>query len=310
MANADVCLNSATIETISTDKVKAKKPEEQKCAPGVKFEAGSCITLPVLIAMAEAYNKVNNNKIKLSCRKETLHPNRYKKYLLKRIGDRYKNTCTTQLCWTQQDFVKKMNEEMKLQLEKFTLRPSGPEGKFEWLNTININEVMEQYQQVHPEFLFLGAVPMDFNEIKQDGIYNLDLNETKKDKITKFGIVFNLDEHWQSGSHWVAAYADMEKGQVYYFDSYGTHPEKRVTNLMNKFAKHYDSTNPGKKCKVDYNKTRYQYKNSECGVYSINFILDMLNGKSFQDILNNPIPDEEINKLRENIFRNVSFSKK
>jgi hypothetical protein len=306
----NVCINETSIESISTDKIKTKKKEEQKCAPGKHFEAGSCITLEVLIAMVEAYNKVNNNKIKLSCKNETLHPRRYKKYLLKKIGDRFKNTCDSQLCWTQQDFINKMNEVMKLELEKFTLRPEGPNGRFEWLNTININETMQQYEISYKDFLFLGAVPMDFQEIKQEKVYDLDLDKCKNDGITKFGIVFNLDESHQSGSHWVASYADIENGKVYYFDSYGTHPEKRVINLLEKFSNYYEKNNPGKKCDVRYNKTRNQFKNSECGVYSINFILELLNGKTFDDIEKNPIPDDNINMLRTKIFRNVDFEKK
>jgi hypothetical protein len=244
--------------------------------------------------------------IKLSCKKETLHPRKYKKYLLKKIGERLKK-CNSQICWTQQDFIKKMNEEMRIQLEKFTLRPEGPNGRFEWLNTININEVMDQHEIVHKDFLFLGAVPMDFHEIKQEGVYDLNFNKTKQDGITKFGIVFNLDNHNQSGSHWVAAYADMENGQVYYFDSYGTRPEKRVTDFMSKLSKHYEASYPGKKCDVRHTKTRHQRENSECGVYSINFILELLGGKTIDEIENNVIPDKEVNKLRTKIFRNVEF---
>lgn len=303
----NVCVNITSDDSISTEKVIAKKKEEQKCAPGKKFEAGSCITLEVLIAMAEAYNNSNKEKIKLSCKHETLHPRRYKKYLLKKIGERYKNTCDSQLCWTQQDFIKKMNDVMRLELEKFTLRPSGPNGRFEWLNTININETMEQYELVYKDFLFLGAVPMNFQKIKQEGVYDLDLDKCKKDGITKFGIVFNLDEDWQSGSHWVSCFADIENGKVYYFDSYGTNPEERVINLMKKFSNYYTKNNPGKKCDVRHNKKRNQFKNSECGVYSINFILELLNGKTFDEIENNPISDDEINMLRTKIFRNVDF---
>lgn len=304
--NNNVCINSASIDSISTDKIETKLKDEKKCAPGVKFDAGSCIELPVLICMVEAYNKVNDNKIKLSCKKETLYPRKYKKYLLKQIGDRYKNVCNSQLCWTQQDFIKKMDEMMRVQLEKYTLRPTGPSAKFEWLNTVNIDEVMNQYDKTHPEFLFLGAVPMDFDKIKYTGVYNIDLNKAESDGITKFGIVFNLDEHWQSGSHWVATYADTKKGQVYYFDSYGTRPEKRVVKFMTKFSDYFENNN-NKKCDVRYNKTRNQFKNSECGVYSINFILEMLNGKTFDDIENNPINDDDVNKLRTKIFRNVEI---
>ncbi len=299
------CINISSVESVRTDDIATKIKEEQKCAPGKKFEAGSCITLEVLISMANAYNEVHDNKIKLSCRNETLHPRRYKKYLLKKIGDKYKNTCDSQLCWTQQQFIKKMNDVMRAELEKFTLRPMGPNGRFEWLNTININETMEQHQSVYKDFLFLGAVPMDFEQIKYPIVSELNLDEAKGKGKTKFGIIFNLDEHWQSGSHWVACFADIVNGHVYYFDSYGTHPEKRVSALMEKFSNYYSSS--GKKCKVRYNKIQNQFKNSECGVYSINFILQMLEGKTFDYIEKNPISDDEINKLREKIFRNVNL---
>ena len=76
---------------------------------------------------------------------------------------------------------------------------------------------------------------------------------------------------------------------------------------MNKFYKFYKNNNPGKKCDMRHNPTRHQFKNSECGVYSINFILELLNGKSFDDICNTELPDNDINKLRKKIFRNVNF---
>lgn len=297
--------NPDILDSISTDKVAAKSKADKRCAPGVNFEAGSCITLPILVAMAEAYNETNENKIKLHPSLETLKPNRYKKYLLKEISERYKNVCKTQFCWTQQDFVKKMDDLMKLQLEKFVFRPEGPEGRFEWLNTTNINEVMLQYQLKYPEFLFLGAVPIDFEEIKMPAS-KIDFSECERDGITKLGIVFNLDEHWQSGSHWTAAFTDLKEGKVYYFDSYGIPPAERIRKYLNRVAQY--CTNK-KKLKVDstHNKLRHQYGNSECGLYSINFILKLLEGKPISDLTNKKITDDEVNQLRKVIFKNTDF---
>ena len=303
----DQCINTDNLESISTDKIKTKIEEEQRCAPGKKFEAGSCIVLPVLIEMVKAYNKVNKDKIKLSCRKEVMKPHRYKKYLLSEIGKRYNNVCTGQLCWTQQDFVKYLDEFMRDQLNKYTFRPEGPTGRFEWLNTVNIDEVMDQYQMEIPEFRFLGAVPMDFKKINLKGPSDLDIEKNVKDGITKFGIIFNLDESWQSGSHWTASYVDIDKGHVYYFDSYGAPPEPRVIHFLKEFIYYYERKNKGKHIKLRVNKVRHQYENSECGVYSINFILQLLNGKSFDDITENKLKDKEVNKLRKIIFRNTNF---
>jgi hypothetical protein len=297
--------NNNSIETISTEKVMPKQKSDKKCAPGVRFDSGSCITLPVLVAMAEAYNKVNKNKITLYPKDETIRTSKYKKYLLKEIGDRYKNVCDSQFCWSQQDFIKNMNELMRIELEKFTLRPSGPEGRFEWLNTVNINEVMEQYQKTHEDFLFLGAVPIDFEEINLPAS-KIDFADCEKDGITKFGIVFNLDKHNQSGSHWTSMFADMKKGEVYYFDSYGSPVPKRLQSFMQKFVKYYEQKY-NKECVADRNKMRHQYGNSECGLYSINFILKLLNGEHFNTLTNNKITDDEVNKLRTIFFRNVEF---
>ena len=57
-----------------------------------------------------------------------------------------------------------------------------------------------------------------------------------------------------------------------------------------------------KNTEVDYNRTRQQYKNSECGIYSINFISRLLKGYTFKQISENPVPDEKINKCRAVYF--------
>lgn len=295
-----------SIESVNTAEVETKKIDERKCAPGVKFEAGSCITLSVLIEMVNAYNKVNTKKIKLNNRAQILYPKKYKKYLLKKIKDRYENVCDGQICWMQQDFIKQMNEFMRQELEKYTLRPLGPDGRFEWLNTININEVMGQYEKIYKDFKFLGAVPIDFQEINLEGVADLNLDDYYNRGITKFGIVFNLDASWQTGSHWVAVYGDTKNGYIYFYDSYGTRPVENIANFMKKFDDFYINKF-NKKIEMDHNNTRHQYENSECGVYSINFILQLLNGKQISYIKDVKVKDKVINKLRKKIFRNANF---
>ena len=294
------------IESIDTDQVETKIIEERKCAPGIKFESGSCITLLVLIEMVNAYNKVNTPQIKLYPKAQILNPIKYKKYLLKKIKERFENVCTGQICWMQQDFIKHMNEFIQLELEKFTLRPEGPSGRFEWLNTININEVMYQYEKIYKHFKFLGTIPMDFQEINLEGFADIDLNDLYNKQMTQLGVVFNLDNSTQSGSHWVALYADIKKGRIYYFDSYGLPQEKRVTAFMNKI-KIFCEQKKEIKCDLRSNTHRHQYENSECGVYSIHFILQLLKGKNFDDITKLRIKDKVVNKLRKLLFRNANF---
>ena len=98
--------------------------------------------------------------------------------------------------------------------------------------------------------------------------------------ITKLGVIFNLDPHDKPGSHWVSMYADFDKlNEIYYFDSYGLREPKEVTALMNRLKE--QSENMGNETKIHVNNIRHQFKNSECGIYSINFILKLLEGNTY-----------------------------
>lgn len=285
---------------------KLTKCTSNMCAPSKKFSEGSCISLDTLIKMAEAYNvysKKNklNDEIKLSKGNyEKIKPEKYKKFLLKEFSNRLENDCDNQICWTKHPFVKYMDEEYAEELKKKTFKPIGPQGKFTWLNTINITEVMEQYEDYYSDYIFLGAVPIDFDDLQQLGLANLNFDELVKNGKTKLGIVFNLDEHYKSGSHWVGGFCDLNKGEIYYYDSYGTYPDPRIKNFFVRVLHYCRKKNIDGK--ILYNKRRHQYKNSECGVYSISFILNLLNGKTFFDIVGNDYPDDKVNLCRKKYF--------
>lgn len=288
------------IEEISIPEIVVKE-KDKKCAPGKKFEDGSCITLETLIEIANAHNKENElNKIKLYPGYEILNRKKYKKYLLHKLSKIYPKG---QQSWLDQQFVNLMKNQEKNDLLKYSFRPDGPDGKFEWLNTIHINETMEQYEKVYPDFKFLGAVPIDFADLPALNIpdTNNDFEELEKKGIHRIGIIFNLDEHWKSGSHWVMSFIDLKNGYIYYADSYGIIADKRIRHFMRHAAVYYMHKN-NKKPEVKYNKIRHQYGDSECGVYSISYILRLLKGESFDEITQNKVSDEKINQCRKVYF--------
>lgn len=284
-------------KTISLDK------KDLRCAPNKKFMDGSCISLDILIEMAKAYNHTDSkNPIKLSTTVETLNPKKYKLYLLNEFSKRLDKVCDNQRCWVKQDFIEKMNQNSKEDLKINTYRPAGPEGKFSWLNTININEVMTQYQNKDPSFKYLGAVPIDFDDLPMLNISNLNFKELYKEEIRKLGIVFNLDKHYQQGSHWVSLFANFDKGEIYFFDSYGIKPKLEIRRLMRRLAT-FIKDDLKKPPIVDYNRIRFQKDNNSCGLYSSYFIISMLEGKSFQDLLRKEkTNDEMMQKLRDIYF--------
>ena len=294
--------------------------EDNKCAPTKKYNNGSCFTIEDLKKISIAYN-LHLDKGRVEGKKINISDN--KRDLLKQLTKNLENVCDDQICWLKQDFIKKMKDKDIL---NNTFRPDGPEGKFEWLNTLHINDVMSQYEEKYKDFKFFGAVPIDFDDLPFVGIREIDYDELFNSGIKKLGFVFNLDEHWQSGSHWVALFSDLDKNQIYFFDSYGIRPEKRIRNLVERISKWCYSKDYCKnecseldltdsfmnkdyknkiesKLNVEYNHNRHQFKNSECGVYSLNFILRLLNGESFENITKNGLLDDDVNLCRDVYFK-------
>jgi hypothetical protein len=52
-----------------------------------------------------------------------------------------------------------------------------------------------------------------------------------------------------------------------------------------------------------YNNKRHQFGHSECGVYSMNYILQRLKGKTPADLTNNIIKDKVMNEMRKYLYR-------
>jgi hypothetical protein len=293
---------------INIKDVMPSKVEETKCSPNINFENGSCISLDLLIEMAKAYNKYcieKGNKqdtIKLNTTMDTLEPDKYKIYLLYQFKKRFDGS---QKEWIKKEFISLMSKDDRHKLEHHTFRPMGPGGQFEWLSTLDINKTLAQYENKYNDFKFLGAVPIDFNDLDWYPFKKMNFKDFQDKNINRLGVVFNLDKHNQGGSHWVSLYADLKNKQIYFSDSYGTRPPQEVKNFMNRVRDYLISSGHSEgSIDLRHNTTPHQRGNSECGVYSINFILRLLKGKGFDHITRKRLDDKKVNKCR-----NVYFEK-
>ena len=297
-------MSQLKVPDINSEQLKPVDNNDTRCAPGIEYKSGSCMDVEILSALAHAYNKeYPDKKIELDDKWIVLNADKYKRYLVFNLKQRIDKP---QREWENMKFAKMVNKEIRNKLEDSTFRPMGPQGKFEWLNTIQIEEVQKQYQNLkYEEYEFLGAVPIDFDEINTK-LKNINFKEYIDKGKTKLGVVFNLDKHDEPGSHWVGLYMDLKKGQIYFFDSYGTTPEPEIQAFMRKASRYLESTGM-KPSDIDmrWNKVQHQRKGSECGVYSINFILRMLKGDNFDDLCKNPVSDEKINRCRRKYFENT-----
>jgi len=276
---------------------------DKMCQPGKKFEDDTCLTITDLIKMVDAYNKQNNvNKIETYPIGEMMKLNKYKKYLLHKL---LKLTgVKNQKDLLKQEFIRNMKQEDIEAIAYNTWMPDGPNGKNVWLSNEDIENFMNILMKKYPEFIFIGAVPIDADKY-DSRIKDLDIEELNKYK-TKIGVIYNLDKHDQPGSHWVGLYIDLKNPKLYFFDSYGMIPHKKIRQLMKKFIEYFKTKFDESEIEAEYNKDRKQYKGSECGVYCLNFIKKLVEGKKFKEIEKEHNPDETIEKCRKSYFYNGS----
>ena len=81
----------------------------------------------------------------------------------------------------------------------------------EWLNSLDIEYVMKQYENDYKNFEFLGPSPIDFDLIKNNKCIeerSVIVMSSKKynNGIHKIGMIFNLDPHYKevvTGYHYL-----------------------------------------------------------------------------------------------------------
>jgi hypothetical protein len=277
---------------------KKTKVNLDSCSPSNKNNSTTCFDLDSLIKIAKGWNLKNpTNKINIS-KYKTRHQ------LWSEIDKRLNQKCDSEWCWIEQEFVKRLGSKELKSIFRPKMPKSWKKNKYEWLNTTDIETVMKQYEKKYSDFKFIGPVPIDFDYEYSVGqcivneLCNLKIKSLLKDKISRVGIIYNLDPHDKPGSHWVAMYMDLNKKKVYYFDSYGTEPPDEVKKLVDRIQE--QGREMGMEIEYDYNTTRHQYQNSECGVYSMYFITQLLEGKkTFDGIEKSTLKDEFINSKRK-----------
>ena len=278
---------------------KTLKSDIIHCAPNNSEKSVSCFTREGLIKIINSWNK------NYPYQKINYTRNCNKTLLWSHIDSKLKKECDNEYCWLKQEFVKPHRSELK-QLFRPEMPTTWKKNKNEWLTSVDIEKVMKQYQKKHQDFIFIGPVPIDFDKELDPGmcvvdeLCNLKLSKLFKKNIYKLGIIFNLDKHDQSGSHWVAFYGDFYKNKIYYFDSYGYKEPKEVTKLMDRIIQQGKENN--RNIEKTINGTRHQYKNSECGVYCLNFIIKLIEGDNFENVANNKTPDDDMEQNRYKLF--------
>ena len=127
----------------------------------------------------------------------------------------------------------------------------------------------------------------------------LNLNREYDKGKRGIGIIFNLDPHFKGGSHWVGLYINLENKEnpfAGYFDSYGYKTPTLIARLMRSFKLQVST------CDLGFNARRFQYGDSECGMFSMYFLICMLSGISFKEFCKDAVNDKFMLDLRKILF--------
>jgi hypothetical protein len=273
------------------------------CSPKSKGEINgfSCYTDKSLFKLRDLWNarhptlKINSN-----------NPKEIHLQLSKNLN----NVCSTEACWLKQkgDFG-----QIKDELSDSFAPVSPPEWKKnpnEWLSSEDIIQVMKQYEKAYKCFDFLGPSPIDFDTKKMygecvwDELCNFSLEKQIKKGKTKIGIIFNTDPHDKPGKHWISLFINIKKKKIFFFDSTGDKAPPEVSALIERVKKQGLVLNPPIKFISDSNEgVEHQYGNTECGIYSLFFIVHMLEDKLTDHYLKTHIlKDKYMEKFRHVYF--------
>lgn len=220
------------------------------------------------------------------------------------------SVCNKESCWVKQKFV---NGKVKRKLEEAFAPLSPKEWKKnpnEWLSSVDILNVMKLYEKAYKCFEFLGPSPIDYDSKQLYGecvwneLCNFDLMKQIKTGKTKIGIIFNLDPHYLGGSHWISLFINIKKKTIFYFDSAGEEIPKRIMNFVINVTEQGKALTPRIDFTFDQNyPVEHQYGNTECGIYSIFFIVHMLEDKITSHYLKTHIlKDDYMQKFRKVYF--------
>ena len=224
--------------------------------------------------------------------------------------------------WVDLPFVAR-DRPLQAHLRASVFRPEMPPSwhmnSHEWLSNRDIHQAMRQYEDRCPDFAFLGVFPIDFAAVLEDGkcvaveMCRLDVGRLWSQGRRHLGVVFNTDKHHESGSHWVCCYVGLDPSPrarhfgVFYYDSVCQPPPAEVRRFGEELRQQVSRVHGPRAADrfvFHTNRVRRQFKNTECGVFAMLFIVCCLAGRlGCEDICRAMGTDEHVHRMRSVFFR-------
>jgi hypothetical protein len=292
-------------KTNKNNKLKINKQtrrafKKANCAPTNEKKDYTCYSDSALLKMRNLWNARHpDHKIQV----ETPHD------IWKQLKVNMQDVCDIETCWLNQQFIENAVDK---ELASYTFSPKSPKSwkknPTEWLSSVDIENVMKQYERAYKCFDFIGPSPIDFDTNKLYGkcvweeLCHFDLKKHITKGKNKIGIIFNTDPHYLSGSHWISLFINIKKQFIFFFDSNGDPVPKEIAALCVRIIQQAKTL--GITLTFQQNAPmEHQYENTECGMYSLYFIINMVKDThDYQYFMKHRVPDENMKKMRLKYF--------
>jgi len=272
-----------------------------QCSPGSHKKDYTCLSDNAMMRLKHLWN------IRHPDRKIVVDDN---KEIWRTMKENMKHVCNKESCWLKQQFVDgQLNDELEN-----SYAPESPdewkENPNEWLSSVDIMNVMKQYEKAYKCFNFIGPSPIDFDTYNMYGecvweeLCHFDLQNEVASGKNKIGVIFNLDPHTKGGSHWVSLFINCKNKRIFYFDSAGEKIPKQIMRFVDRVVEQGNKLKTPISFSFDQNyPVEHQYGNTECGVYSLYFIVNMLEDKiTNQYLKTHVLKDKYIEQFRKIYF--------
>jgi len=160
----------------------------------------------------------------------------------------------------------------------------------------------------------LEHFPLILHNCLHSDFCNINIKDSYINKNIKYiGFITNLDKHDEPGSHWTSTFINLDHTSksygAYYYDSASRKTPKMINDFLLNIKKQCNTIYPNKIFKIKYNTKQHQYKDTECGMFSIIYQLRWLNlllsdkHTLFNKVISNKyLNDKNANSMRSELF--------
>lgn len=256
----------------------------ESCSINNKNNSISCFSKLQIINMLNKLSKRLNKNIKINTASSK---NKLYTELLKQLN------CKDDYC------ISTYNQIFDETNFKLILKPRLHGGKYGPISDIEINKIMLQFQAKYDDFIYLGTAPLNFKSLFFDEYYSINFQKYQKNKKC-LGMIINTDPLPLSGQHWITLFIDLRNkiSEIKFFDSLGKLPQKEIKDYINHIKKQLNG-----KVIISYNKTKYQKRGNQCGIYGIHFIQKSIENDLNKRVFKKYFNDDKMEEIRSSYYR-------